>query len=186
MPLWDLETAMTTIDRMERAILDAVRQVPPDRLGGVLNYVRGLSTSEVAEPEVYAGITPGGMSFEIPPDQIKQFLCLLVDTLELDQVTVSYRQEDGGFAEHTYRPEALETGLDGIEAHLVDPSFLMEFEGGVLCTGGGGCFSLRAPLTPAQVQRLISGVLEPSNFDVYPHKEITGVALFDGRMVVYK
>jgi hypothetical protein len=45
---------------------------------------------------------------------------------------------------------------------------------------------LRAPLTPAQVQRLISGVLKPSNFDVYPHKEITGVALFDGRMVVYK
>jgi len=177
---------MAIIDRMERDILDAVRQVPPDRLGGVLNYIRGLSTSEVAEPEVYAGITPGGMSFEIPPDQIKQFLCLLVDTLELGQVTVSFRQEDIGFAEHTYRPEALETGLGGIEAHLVDPSFLMEFEGGVLYTGGGGCFSLRAPLTPAQVQRLISGVLEPSNFDVYPHKEITGVALFDGRMVVYK
>jgi hypothetical protein len=186
LPLLGLETAMAIIDRMERDILDAVRQVPPDRLGGVLNYIRGLSTSEAADPEVYAGITPGGMSFEIPPDQIKQFLRLLVDTLELDQVTVSYKQEDGGFAERTYRPEALETGLDGIEAHLVDPSFLMEFEGGVLYTGGGGCFSLRAPLTPAQVQRLISGVLEPSNFDVYPHKEITGVALFDGRMVVYK
>ena len=177
---------MAIIDRMERAILDAVRQVPPDRLAGVLDYIRGLSTSEAGNPEVYAGTTPGGMSFEIPPGQIRQFLCLLVDTLELDQVAVSFRQEDGSFVEHTYRSSDLETGLDDIEVHLVAPSFLMEFEGGVLYTGGGGCFSLRASLTSAQVQRLISGVLKPSNFDVYPHKEIAGVALFDGRMVVYK
>lgn len=177
---------MTITDQVERAILDAVRQVPADQLAGVLNYIRGLSTSGATDPEVYAGITPGGMSFEIPPGQIKQFLCLLVDTLEVDEVIISFKREDGSFAEYIYRPEALKTELDGIEAYLVDPSFLIEFEGGALYTGGGGCFSLRAPLTSAQVQRLIGGVLKPLNLDVYPHKEITGVALFDGRMVVYK
>jgi len=173
-------------DRAERAILDAVRQVPADRLEGVLNYIRSLSTSGAADPEVYAGITPGGMSFEIPPGQIKHFLCLLVDTLEVDRVTVSFREEDGSFAECTYRPEVLEMGLDEIEAHLIDPSFLVEFDGGALYTGGGGCFSLRAPLTPAQVRRLIGGVLRPLGFDLYQHEEVAGVALFDGRMVVYK
>jgi len=174
------------IDQTERDILEAVRQVPADQLAGVLNYIRGLSSKGAADPEIYAGITPGGMSFEIPPDQIKQFLRLIVETLEVDQVTVSFKREDGSFAEYVYRSEAMEAGLDDIEAYLVDPSFLMEFEEGVLYTGGGGCFSLRAPLTAAQVQRLISGVLEPVNYDIYPHKEVTGVALFEGRMVVYK
>ena len=173
-------------DQAERTIVDAIRQVPADQLAGVLNYIRGLSASGTVDPEVYTGIVPGGMSFEIPPGQIKCFLHLLVDTLEVDQVTISFKQEDGNFAERTYRPENLEIGLDDIEAHLIDPSFLMEFEGGVLYTGGNGCFSLRALLTPAQVQRLIGGVLKSLNLDVYPHKEITGVALFDGRMVVYK
>ena len=45
---------------------------------------------------------------------------------------------------------------------------------------------MRAPLTPAQVRRLIGGVLNLSGFGLYQHKEITGVALFDGGMVVYK
>lgn len=177
---------MAIADRAERAILDALRRVPADRLAGVLSYIRGLSTGGATDPEVYAGLTPGGMSFEIPPGRVKQFLCLLVDTLELDQVTISFKQEDGSFAEHTYQPEALETGLSEIETHLVDPSFLMEFEGGVLYTGGEGCFSLRASLTAAQVQRLIGGVLKPLNFDEYQHKEIKGVALFDGEIVVYQ
>ena len=174
------------IDQTERAILDAVRQVSADQLAGVLNYIRGLSNSGMADPEIYAGITPGGMSFEIPAGQIKQFLRLVVETLEVDQVAISFKQPDGSFAEQTYRPETLEAGLDIIEAHLVDPSFLMEFAKGVLYTGGGGCFSLRASLTPDQVQRLVDGVLQPLNLDVYPHKEIKGVALFEGRMVVYK
>jgi hypothetical protein len=100
------------------------------------------------------------------------------------EVIISFKREDDSFAEYVYRPEALKTELDGIEAHLVGPSFLIEFEGGVLYTGGGGCFSLRAPLTPDQVQRLIGGVLRLLNLDIYPHKEVTGVALFDGRMVV--
>jgi hypothetical protein len=177
-----LDRSMAITDQVERAILDAVRQVPADQLAAVLNYIRGLSTSGAADPEVYVGITPGGMSFEIPPGQIKQFLCLLVDTLEVDEVIISFKREDGSFAEYIYRPEALKTELDSIEVYLVDPSFLIEFEGGALYTGGGGCFSLRAPLTSAQVQRLIGGVLEPLKLDVYPHKEITGVALFDGRI----
>jgi hypothetical protein len=156
-----LDRSMAIIDQVERAILDAVRQVPADQLAGVLDYIRGLSTSGATDPEVYAGITPGGMSFEIPPGQIKHFLCLLVDTLEVDEVIISFKREDDSFAEYIYRPEALKTELDGIEAHLADPSFLIEFKGGVLYTGGGGCFSLRAPLTPDQVQRLIGGVLKP-------------------------
>lgn len=173
-------------DQAERAILDAIRQVPADQLTGVLNYIRGLSTSGTVDPEVYAGITPGGMSFEIPSDQIKCFLHLLVDTLEVDRVTISLKQEGGDFVEYTYRPGDLEAGLDDIEAHLADPSFLMEFESGILYAGGHGCFSLRALLTPIQVQRLISGVLKSSGFDMYTQREITGVALFDGRTVVYQ
>ena len=177
--------AMIT-DQAERAILDAIRQVPADQLAGVLNYIRGLSASGTVDPQVYAGITPGGMSFEIPPDQIIYFLHLLVDTLELNQVVISFKQEDGNFAERTYRPEDLESGLGDIEEHLVDPSFLMEFEGGTLYTGGDGCFSLRTLLTPSQIQRLIGGVLKSSGFDMYTQREITGVALFDGRTVVYQ
>lgn len=177
---------MAAAEPTEMAILDAIRQVPPDRLADVLNYVRGLSPSGTDDPEVYAGITPGGMSFEIPPGQIKYFLCLLIDTLAVDRVVISFQKEDGDFAEYTYRPEALELGLDDIEAHLIDPSFLIEFEDGALYTGGGGCFSLRALLTAAQVQRLIGGVLNLSGFDLYRHKEVTGAAIFDGGMVVYK
>jgi hypothetical protein len=125
-----LGRSMAIIDQVERAILDAVRQVPADQLADVLNYIRGLSTSGATDPEVYAGITPGGMSFEIPPGQIKQFLCLLVDTLEVDEVIISFKREDGSFAEYIYRPEALKTELDGIEAHLVDPSLLDRVRGG--------------------------------------------------------
>ena len=176
---------MTVADSTELAILDAIRQIPSDRLAGVLNYLRSLSASGTTDPEVYAGITPGGMSFEIPPSQIKHFLHLLVDTLAVSQVTISFK-EDEGFVEYTYQSEALEAGLDDAEAHLTDPSFLMEFEGGTLYAGGGGCFSLRASLTPAQVQRLIGSVLNLVGLDLYQHKEVTGVALFDGGMVVYK
>ena len=173
-------------NQTERAILDAIRQVPTDQLAGVLNYVRGLSASGTVDPEVYAGTTPGGMSFEIPPDHIERFLRLLVDTLEVEQVAISFKREDGSLVEYTYQPEMLEVGLSDIEPYLVDPSFLMEFEGGALYTGGGGCFSLRALLTPAQVQRLIGGVLSLSGFDMYQHKETAGMALFDGKVVVYK
>jgi len=173
-------------NQTERAILDAIRQVPTDQLAGVLNYVRGLSAGGTVDPEVYAGATPGGMSLEIPPDQIGRFLCLLVDTLEVEQVAISFKREDGNFVEYTYQPETFEVGLSDIEPYLVDPSFLMEFEGGTLYAGGGGCFSLRALLTPAQVQRLIGGVLSLSGFDMYQHKETAGMALFDGRVVVYK
>jgi hypothetical protein len=83
---------MAITDQVERAILDAVRQVPADQLAGVLDYIRGLSPSGATDPEVYAGITPGGMSFEIPPGQIRQFLCLLVDTLEVDEVIISFKR----------------------------------------------------------------------------------------------
>jgi hypothetical protein len=126
------------------------------------------------------------MSFEIPPDHIERFLRLLVDTLEVEQVTISFKREGGSLVESTYQPETLEVGLSDIEPYLVDPSFLMEFEGGALYTGGGGCFSLRALLTPAQVQRLIGGVLSLSGFDMYQHKGTAGMALFDGRVVVYR
>jgi len=173
-------------NQTERAILDAIRQIPADQLAGVLNYVRGLSASGTVDPEVYAGTTPGGMSFEIPPDNIERFLRLLVDTLEVEQVAISFKREGGSLVEYTYQPETLEVGLSDIEPYLVDPSFLMEFEGGALYAGGGGCFSLRALLTPAQVQRLIGGVLSLSGFDMYQHKETAGMALFDGRVVVYK
>jgi hypothetical protein len=70
---------MATADSMKAAILDAIRQVPDDRLADVLSYVRSLSSNGPADPEVYAGVTPGGMSFEIPAVQIKQFLRLLID-----------------------------------------------------------------------------------------------------------
>ncbi len=177
---------MAIAEPMEIAILDAVRQLPSDRLAGVLNYVRGLSVDGTLDPDVYAGITPGGMSFEIPPGQIKHFLCLLVDTLGVEQVTVSFEEKGGGFVEYTYWPEALELELDGIREYLTDSSFLVEFEGGALYAGGDGCFSLRASLAAVQMRRLIVGVLNLSGFDLYQHKEITGAALFDGGMVVYK
>jgi len=195
---------------MEMAVLDAVRQAPADRLSDVLNHIRSLSVDDaadlgadsnlvgdiefsdggsvgkVADPDVYAGVVPGGMSFEIPPNQIRPFLYLLVDTLEMRQVTISYEEDDGNFAEYTYRPEEIEARLISIEAHLVDPSLLVEFEGGVLYTGGEGCFSLRSSLTSTQIQSLIGGVFELLGFDLYPYKEITGMALFDGERVTYR
>lgn len=175
---------MPVADSMEAAILDAIRQVPDDRLADVLSYVRSLSSNGPADPEVYAGITPGGMSFEIPAIQIKQFLRLLVDTLGVEQVTLSFR-ENGGFVEYIHRSETLGAALDDIEARLTDPSFMIEFEGGALYTGGDGCFSLRAPLANSQAQQLISGVLGLAGFDLYSRRKVAGAAVFDGKMVVY-
>jgi hypothetical protein len=177
---------MDVADATEMAILDAIRQAPSDRLIEILNFIRGLSSNETADPMVYAGVTPGGMSFEVPPEQIKRFLQLLVETIEVDQVTISFEEAGGSFVEHTYRSETLELHVDDLERHLTDPSFLMEFKGGALYTGGGGCFSLRASLTPDQERRLVGGMLNLSGFDLYRHKEIAGVALFDGGMVVYE
>ncbi|MEE8307133.1 MAG: hypothetical protein V3R81_07695 [Gammaproteobacteria bacterium] len=57
---------MAIAEPMEIAILDAVRQLPSDRLADVLNYVRGLSADGALDPEVYAGITPGGTGWVAP------------------------------------------------------------------------------------------------------------------------
>jgi hypothetical protein len=76
-------------------------------------------------------------------------------------VTLSFRG-NGDFVEYIHRSEALGPVLDDIETHLTDPSFMIEFEGGALYTGGDGCFSLRASLAESQAQQLISGVLGSS------------------------
>jgi hypothetical protein len=53
---------MDVADPTEMAILDAIRQAPSDRLIEILNFIRGLSSDEAADPMAYAGVTPGGSS----------------------------------------------------------------------------------------------------------------------------
>jgi hypothetical protein len=81
------------------------------------------------------------------------------------EVIISFKREDDSFAEYVYRPEALKTELDGIEAHLVGPSFLMEFEGGVLYTGGGVLFTVSTAHTRpgATTDRWCAQAVEPGH-----------------------
>jgi hypothetical protein len=134
--------------------------------------------------EVYVDATPGGMSFEIPEAHIPDFLVILARSLSTQQIRLSFK-ENGRYTELTYATAALGDSLRDVADHLADPSLIVEFNNATLYTGGGGCFSLAAALSPEKKAAIGNAVLQAFGVALYLQREPFSVILRDGKVEVY-
>jgi hypothetical protein len=134
--------------------------------------------------EIYVDATPGGMSFEIPEARISEFLVLLARSLSAQQIRLSF-QENGHYTELACTTDTLVELLRDVTSHLADPSLIVEFNNATLYTGGGGCFSLAAALSPEKKAEIANTVLQAFGVTLYLQREPFSVALRDGKAEVY-
>jgi len=134
--------------------------------------------------DIYVDSTPGGMSFEIPEVGIAEFLVLLARSLAVRQVSLSF-QDDGHYTELTCTTNTLADLLRDVTSHLTDPSLIVEFDNATLYTGGGGCFSLSAALSPEKKAEIANAVLQAFGITLYLQREPFSVVLRDGKAEVY-
>jgi hypothetical protein len=134
--------------------------------------------------EVYVDATPGGMSFEIPEAHISDFLVILARSLSTQQIRLSFK-EDGRYTELTYTIDTIGDSLRDVADHLADPSLIVEFDHATLYTGGGGCFSLAAALSPEKKAAIGNAVLQAFGVTLYLQREPFSVVLRDGKAEVY-
>ncbi len=145
--------------------------------------VRASLLSQQPAPEVYVDALPGGMSFEIPEAYISDFLTILARYLPAQHISLSFR-EDGHYRELEYSAHTLADGLPQVANHLTDPSLVVEFDDATLYTGGGGCFSLAAELSPERQAEIGNAILQACGVTLYLPQKPFAVILRDGKAEV--
>ncbi len=108
---------------------------------------------------LFLGMTEGGLSFEIPPEKIYGFLCLLAKVLKPDTIRIYY-QTDPSAEEITCSASNFNKKLKTIGEFTRDASLMIEYDGYTLYSGGEGCFSLDAALDAREKRRIANSVLE--------------------------
>ena len=105
------------------------------------------------DPEISVGTTIDGMYFEIPEEFIKVFLIELAWAVNPEKVVYSYLEGDQD-VEIECTAQKIEEKLAELESVLLDPSFMGEYDDIRIYTGGNGCFSVQANLTPQKKRNI--------------------------------
>ena len=109
--------------------------------------------------ELFVGMTEDGLSFEIPPEKIYGFLCLLAKVLKPDTIRIYY-QTDPSAEEITCSASNFNKKLKTIGEFTRDASLMIEYDSYTLYSGGEGCFSLDAALDAREKRRIANSVLD--------------------------
>jgi hypothetical protein len=108
---------------------------------------------------LFVGMTEDGLSFEIPPEKIYGFLCMLAKVLKPDTIRIYY-QADPSTEEITCSASSFNKKLKTIGEFIRDASLMIEYNGYTLYSGGEGCFSLDAALDAGEKRRIANSVLD--------------------------
>jgi len=117
------------------------------------------------DPDLHVGMTAGGMCFEVPERLAPRLLAILVEELRPTRVTFSYLEGEEEAVLACPPGEAV-SKIGGLGSHILDSSFMAEFDEAELYTGGGGCISLRAELTGEQKRRIALRLLDEAGLKV--------------------
>jgi len=142
-----------------------------------------LAEPHYVEPEMYIGSNWEGLSFEIPPDKVPQFLLTLGRALRPVEITLYF--ERNGSAEKLVTDlkgyqEAIASVGDGCLLH----SFMAEFDQHTLFSGGGGCFSLQAALPPDRLREIAQSVMDELGIAHQVERDDFQVAVVNGHLEV--
>lgn len=111
------------------------------------------------DPELFIGVTPGGLGFEIPPDKIPDFLCILTNVLKPNFIKIHY-QVESSLQEISCLLTTFDQEIKRIGEFVRDSSLVIEYNTYTLYSGGGGCFSLEASLDPSKKKQIASSILK--------------------------
>ncbi|MFV9645840.1 MAG: AbrB/MazE/SpoVT family DNA-binding domain-containing protein [Desulfobacterales bacterium] len=117
------------------------------------------SLDPIKHPKLFVGLTEGGLSFEIPPEKIYDFLCTLARALKPETIRIYY-QEDPSAKEIACSASSFKQKLKTIGEFISDASLIIEYNGYTLYSGGEGCFSLDAALDAGEKRRIGSSILD--------------------------
>ena len=147
-----------------------------ERIGDTVCLAPVQKAARYVEPDVYVGTNWDGLSLEIPPARIHDFLLLLGKMLQPCSIRLYFRH-NGKDKELSVSLEQYADALAEIGPAATERHFLAEYDGHTLYAGGEGCFSLQTTLTPDQLRKLGQAVLDLLRMDHHIERDEFQVAL---------
>src|SRR6266849_662430 len=111
-----------------------------------------------AEFTQYVEVFEDGMSIEMPPALVSDFLQTLAETIHSKSVHLYYRT-DGKELSKSCSPDKLSHTLQNLGITPLDPHFIAEIDGIHFFTGGEGCISLTGEIPRQKQLQLIQFIL---------------------------
>ena len=144
-----------------------------------------LAEPHYVEPELYVGSNWEGLSFEIPPGKVPQFLLTLGQALQPVKITL-YFERDGNAEKLTTNLEGYQQAIANVGDGCLHHSFMAEFDHHTLFSGGEGCFSLQAALPSRQLREIAQAILDELGIAHQIDRDDFQVAVVNGHLEVYR
>lgn len=136
------------------------------------------------EPTLYVEIFEDGMSIDMPPDLVTDFLQNLGKTIRPKHIRLYYRR-GGKEISKSCSPEDFSHTLQNLGITPLDPHFIAELEGVNFFTGGEGCISLAGKISRQKQVQLIEFILTRMGLHYqFPKKKIRQVSVRNGHVEV--
>ena len=137
-----------------------------------------------SEPTLYVEVFEDGMSIDMPPAIVSDFLQTLAKTIRPNNIHIYYRT-DGKEISKSTTPGNLSQTLQHTGVTPLDPHFIAELAGVHFFTGGEGCISLEGEIPREKQLQLIQFILTRMGLHYQlPKKRIRQVSVRDGRVEV--
>lgn len=178
-------TQLMTLPRELADLLQVGQLLRVERVGDGIYLALVEQAARYVEPDVYVGTNWDGLSLEVPPAHIHDFLLLLGKMLQPRSIRL-YFWHDGKDKELSVSLEQYADALAEIGPAATERHFMAEYDGHTLYAGGEGCFSLQTTLAPDQLRKLGQAVLDLLGVNHRIERDEFQVALIDGKLEVYR
>lgn len=139
---------------------------------------------EDSEPTLYVEVFEDGMSIDMPPAIVPDFLQTLAETIRYKSVHLYYRT-DGKELSKSCGPNELTRTLQKLGITPLDPHFIAELDGVHFFTGGEGCISLAGEIPSQKQLQLIQFLLTRMGLQhQLPKKKIKQLLVRDSHVEV--
>ncbi len=139
---------------------------------------------EAASRMLYVEVFGDGMSIDMPPAIVADFLGILAKSIQPKNIHLYYRA-DGKEISESCSSNTLPSTLRSLGVTPLDSHFIAELSGVYFFTGGEGCISLVGEIPREKQLRLIQFILTRMGLNYHlPKKRIRQVALRDGHLEV--
>lgn len=171
----------------------------PKEMGRMLTVGQLLRVKEIADgivleplaephyvkPGIYIGSNWEGLSFEIPPDRVLQFLLTLGRALRPAEIRL-YFEWDGSEEKLVTDMKNYQQAIASVGDGYLHHSFMAEFDQHTLFSGGGGCFSLQATLPPERLREIAQAIMDELGIAHQLDRDDFQVAVVNGHLEVYR